>query len=321
MTSQDKLSPNHHVTGRWTKEEHARFVEALQVFGRDWKKIEEHVGTRTSAQIRSHAQKYFNRLQRELDKMDKIGGIDKSSNEGTPTLQPFKEETRAGRSRCSSFNLSEYEFTPEELMLTDCLNNTGSNLSTASSRKTSFDVGEEAAISDINDVNMLYCTFQDIVKQKETLILTILNTTTLTLEQDTKIFEKTLSDLMTIQKKMGNIREMSANVPALKELEVKALQEILYIQSIVDYLRGICQPGGANTTNLSAEANNGDSMHNLQNYMDNFEKLDHLSDWVCIESESVRKSSTDSAGSFQPHVQNDWCLDRVQKFRKLPSGN
>jgi len=53
------------AAGRWTKEEHQRFVEALQMFGKSWKKVEEHVGTRSGAQIRSHAQKFFNRLEKE----------------------------------------------------------------------------------------------------------------------------------------------------------------------------------------------------------------------------------------------------------------
>ena len=43
-------------SGRWSKEEHKLFVEGLIQFGKNWKKVEEHIGTRTGAQIRSHAQ-------------------------------------------------------------------------------------------------------------------------------------------------------------------------------------------------------------------------------------------------------------------------
>ncbi|KAF3333627.1 Protein REVEILLE 8 [Carex littledalei] len=35
---------------RWTSEEHDRFLEALLLFGRDWKKIEDFVGTKTTIQ-------------------------------------------------------------------------------------------------------------------------------------------------------------------------------------------------------------------------------------------------------------------------------
>lgn len=53
--------------GRWTKEEHELFVEALKLYGKDWKKVQEHVGTRTTTQARSHAQKYFAKLGRKLN--------------------------------------------------------------------------------------------------------------------------------------------------------------------------------------------------------------------------------------------------------------
>lgn len=68
------ITQNNKASGRWTKEEHKRFVEALKRFGKDWKKVEDFVGTRSSAQIRSHAQKFFNRLQREY--VARSGGDD-----------------------------------------------------------------------------------------------------------------------------------------------------------------------------------------------------------------------------------------------------
>ncbi|XP_073290575.1 protein CCA1-like isoform X2 [Primulina huaijiensis] len=43
----------------WSEQEHDQFLEALQLFDRDWKTIEAFVGSKTVMQIRSHAQKYF----------------------------------------------------------------------------------------------------------------------------------------------------------------------------------------------------------------------------------------------------------------------
>ncbi|KAJ4951246.1 hypothetical protein NE237_028078 [Protea cynaroides] len=48
----------------WTEQEHDKFLEALQLFDRDWKKIEAFVGSKTVIQIRSHAQKYFLKIQK-----------------------------------------------------------------------------------------------------------------------------------------------------------------------------------------------------------------------------------------------------------------
>ncbi|CAL0318005.1 unnamed protein product [Lupinus luteus] len=59
---------------RWTEEEHNRFLQALKLYGRAWQRIEEHIGTKTAVQIRSHAQKFFTKLEKEaLVKGSSIG--------------------------------------------------------------------------------------------------------------------------------------------------------------------------------------------------------------------------------------------------------
>ena len=55
--------------GHWTQDEHERFIEAINKYGKDWKKIMQVVGTRSSNQIRSHAQKYFIKLVLQQNKI------------------------------------------------------------------------------------------------------------------------------------------------------------------------------------------------------------------------------------------------------------
>jgi len=49
----------------WTEKEHDKFLKALQLYDRDWKKIENYVETKTVIQIRSHAQKYFLKVMKD----------------------------------------------------------------------------------------------------------------------------------------------------------------------------------------------------------------------------------------------------------------
>lgn len=51
-------------TGRWTREEHHLFLKGLELYGKGWKKIAALIKTRTIVQIRTHAQKYFLKLQK-----------------------------------------------------------------------------------------------------------------------------------------------------------------------------------------------------------------------------------------------------------------
>jgi len=88
--------------GRWTKEEHNRFVEAIQLHGKNWKKVEEAVGSRTGAQIRSHAQKYFLKIEKEVKTSQKAKVTKKSSKkafEGSiSTLDNISESGKSDNS-------------------------------------------------------------------------------------------------------------------------------------------------------------------------------------------------------------------------------
>jgi SHAQKYF class myb-like DNA-binding protein len=70
-------------TGRWSKKEHLRFVQAIKLYGTaDYRKLQDHVGSRTGKQIRSHQQKYFMTLSSQLgqvpdvDQIAKLEGIE-----------------------------------------------------------------------------------------------------------------------------------------------------------------------------------------------------------------------------------------------------
>lgn len=57
-------------TGRWTKAEHDAFLVGLKIYGKEWKKVAAKVKTRTVVQTRTHAQKYFQKLQKVMKTTD-----------------------------------------------------------------------------------------------------------------------------------------------------------------------------------------------------------------------------------------------------------
>ncbi|CAI2377551.1 unnamed protein product [Moneuplotes crassus] len=58
--------------GRWSSLEHFKFLEGIKMFGKDWKKLNLHIKTRTSVQIRSHAQKFFSKLSKEIKTLEQF---------------------------------------------------------------------------------------------------------------------------------------------------------------------------------------------------------------------------------------------------------
>ena len=53
--------------GRWSYDEQIRFIEGLVKYGKNWNNLEEYISSRTSPQIRSHAQKFVKRIKSSKD--------------------------------------------------------------------------------------------------------------------------------------------------------------------------------------------------------------------------------------------------------------
>ena len=51
-------------SGRWTEEEHQKFIDGILEYGNEWKKVQQIIRTRSSTQARSHAQKFFLRVKK-----------------------------------------------------------------------------------------------------------------------------------------------------------------------------------------------------------------------------------------------------------------
>lgn len=67
--------------GRWGKSEHIRFLGGCLQYGNNWKKVETYVRTRTSTQIRSHAQKYLKKLEKKYFSKGSLQNQNISPNE------------------------------------------------------------------------------------------------------------------------------------------------------------------------------------------------------------------------------------------------
>ena len=53
---------NGNNSGRWTEKEHNKFLNLYKKYRKNWKKISLNLKTRSTTQIRSHAQKYLKKI-------------------------------------------------------------------------------------------------------------------------------------------------------------------------------------------------------------------------------------------------------------------
>ena len=135
--------PGSEATGRWTKKEHAAFTQALDKYGREWKKIAAAVGTRTVVQVRTHAQKYFQKLVKEGGDVDVyFGNPAGGTNVGTSDTKRSRPqgETKATpssqtKSKTTSDSEDDYYYfdseAPPAKRQTTYYTSSGSNISSA----------------------------------------------------------------------------------------------------------------------------------------------------------------------------------------------
>lgn len=96
--------PENTHTGRWTKEEHAKFLDGIKLYGKEWKKIASMIETRTVVQIRTHAQKYFQKLAKK--KLLESGGRSAASSAALKSVAAKKKGSRRKSSSRSSASSS-----------------------------------------------------------------------------------------------------------------------------------------------------------------------------------------------------------------------
>jgi SHAQKYF class myb-like DNA-binding protein len=72
-------------TGRWTAEEHRLFLQGLDQHGKGWKKIASLIKSRTVVQIRTHAQKYFQKLAKARQNGEE-GDVAMEGREGVTSI-------------------------------------------------------------------------------------------------------------------------------------------------------------------------------------------------------------------------------------------
>jgi SHAQKYF class myb-like DNA-binding protein len=102
VTPTESISPNttnnSEKVGRWTDQEHEVFLEGLTKYGKQWKTIATLIGTRTVVQVRTHAQKYFQKMEKSKQS---DGALNAAPSKTAPHHhRPMK--TNSGNKRKSS---------------------------------------------------------------------------------------------------------------------------------------------------------------------------------------------------------------------------
>jgi SHAQKYF class myb-like DNA-binding protein len=85
-------------TGRWTSEEHRLFLQGLEQHGKGWKKIASLIKSRTVVQIRTHAQKYFQKLAKARQNGEE-GDVTMEGRGGVASVTSITSEAAAHKNK------------------------------------------------------------------------------------------------------------------------------------------------------------------------------------------------------------------------------
>ena len=87
--------------GRWTKEEHEKFLRGIAMYGTKWKKIKYLIKTRKLNQIRSHAQKFCLRMK---SCKDETLGID-FTLDSIKSIKDMIDQIKSINNKCDIFSV------------------------------------------------------------------------------------------------------------------------------------------------------------------------------------------------------------------------
>jgi len=149
--------------GRWSEEEHEKFLKGIVIYGINWKKVKTLIETRTNMQVRSHAQKFFYKMK--LCKDESLG-IDFTSN----TIRNIKDMINEIKNNNYNFNIINvfkylaYKYGNLEKIRKS--KNIALKRSELSIQSNIINLKEDN--SNINDNNIFFNQINNINKQKRT---------------------------------------------------------------------------------------------------------------------------------------------------------
>ena len=142
----DSNNINEYHTGRWSKEEHGKFIEGILDYGNEWKKVQKIIKTRSSTQARSHAQKYFLKLKKEIN-YDVLSNPDKLLNYIVKSIDNGKKK----REYTSEQKEKLMTVIRSNLRAEDNLNKSGKEGFSGDNYNSNLNEKDESGFDDINE--------------------------------------------------------------------------------------------------------------------------------------------------------------------------